>query len=87
MTIKPLREHLDMVCNCAQRALECVEFPKVDCPVHGQVWRKNQRVLDYVRGRLGESTSAGQCILHINPGGEIRKIEWHSVERAEDIID
>ena len=49
--------------------------------------RKNKKVLDYVHGRLGEQTSAGQCILHIAPGGAIHKIEWRSMERAEDIVE
>lgn len=48
---------------------------------------RNQRVLDYIGGRLCESTSAGQCILHLNPGGEIRRIEWRQVENASDIIE
>ena len=48
---------------------------------------KNQQVLDYVHGRLGEKTSQGQCILHLGPGGEIRRVEWRSTERAEDIVE
>lgn len=48
---------------------------------------KNQKVLDYVHGRLCDRTSQGQCILHIGPGGEIRKVEWRSTERAEDIVE
>lgn len=48
---------------------------------------RNKRVLDYVGGRLCDSMSAGQCILHLNPGGEIRRIEWRSVDNVSDIID
>lgn len=50
------------------------------------VTEKNQQVLEYVRDRLGEKTSAGQCILHLAPGGEIRKVEWRSTDRVEDIV-
>ncbi len=46
----------------------------------------NQQVLDYVRDRLGEKTSTGQCVLHIGPGGVIRRVEWHSGEDVDDII-
>lgn len=49
--------------------------------------QRNQRVLDYVGGRLGERTSQGQCILHIAPGGEIKKVEWRSTDKVEDIIE
>jgi hypothetical protein len=48
--------------------------------------RENEKVLNYVHGRLGERTSAGQCILHVGPGGVIRKVEWREVDRVEDII-
>lgn len=51
------------------------------------VEEKNQKVLAYVHGRLGDQTSQGQCILHLAPGGEIRKVEWRSTERAEDIVE
>lgn len=47
---------------------------------------QNQAVLDYVRDRLDERTSAGQCILHLAPGGEIRRVEWRSIDKVEDII-
>lgn len=49
--------------------------------------RKNRRLLEYVEGRLDERTSAGQCILHLAPGGHIRRIEWRDTENAEDILD
>lgn len=48
--------------------------------------RENRQVLDYIYGRLGDDTSAGQCIMHIGPGGVIRKVEWRRVDRVEDII-
>jgi hypothetical protein len=65
----------------APRTLEVV--PVGTLPVED----KNQKVLDYVHGRLCDRTSQGQCILHIGPGGEIRKVEWRSTERAEDIVE
>ncbi len=51
------------------------------------VEERNEKVLAYVHGRLGEKTSQGQCILHLGPGGEIRRVEWRSTERAEDIVE
>ncbi len=50
------------------------------------VREKNQGVLDYVGGRLDENTSSVSCTLHINPCGEIRRIEWNSVEKSDDIL-
>ncbi len=50
------------------------------------VEQANQRVLNYVRDRLDDRTSAGQCILHLAPGGKIKKVEWRAQEDAEDII-
>lgn len=50
------------------------------------VQQKNQATLDYVAGRLGKETSSGQCILHLAPGGEIRKVEWRSMETVDDIM-
>ena len=55
-------------------------------PTKTTVEDKNRRVLEYVAGRLGEKTSAGQCILHINPGGEIRKLEWKRTEHVDDVL-
>lgn len=48
--------------------------------------RENRRMLDYIGARLGDKTSAGQCILHIAPGGEIKDIEWRQKERKDDIL-
>lgn len=48
---------------------------------------KNQQVLDYIRDRLSEKTSPGRCVLHLAPGGEIRKIEWQSTDHVDDILD
>ena len=48
---------------------------------------KNQRVLDRVRDRLGENTDAGKCILHLNSGGEIRRVEWRHIENVDDMVD
>lgn len=49
--------------------------------------RENKRVLTYVAGRLGDKTSAGQCILHIAPGGEIKRIEWRETQSKEDVLN
>lgn len=45
---------------------------------------KNRKVLAYVHDRLA---GPGQCILHVDPGGEIRRVEWRSVERVEDVLE
>ncbi|KKN88049.1 hypothetical protein LCGC14_0251210 [marine sediment metagenome] len=74
-------------CHCAEQALGRVEHPERTCPVHGRVWAQNEQVLAYVQGRLGDHTSAGQCILHIGPGGEIRRLEWRAVEKVEDLLE
>ncbi len=74
------------VCHCARLALGRVEYPERTCPVHGHVWAQNEKVLAYVQGRLGDRTSQGQCILHLGPGGEIRRVEWRAVEKVEDLL-
>lgn len=75
------------LCHCVQQALGRVEHPERTCPVHGRVWVQNEKVLDHVHGRLGPHTSQGQCILHLGPGGEIRRVEWRAVEKVEDIVE
>ncbi len=47
----------------------------------------NQQVLDYVRDRLGDKTSPGQAILHLAKGGQIRRVEWRSIDDVDDIIN
>lgn len=47
---------------------------------------KNKKVLNYVASKLRLRTTAGQCILHLNTGGEIRKIEWRSQENVDDVV-
>ena len=51
-----------------------------------RVRAQNEKVLAYVHGRLGDRVSQGQCILHLGPGGEIRRVEWRAVEKVEDVI-
>lgn len=48
--------------------------------------RRNRQVIEYLLGRLGDKTSAGQCILHLAPGGEIKKIEWRETEDVEGVF-
>lgn len=75
------------LCHCVQQALGRVEHLEQTCPVHGRTWAQNEKVLSYVHGRLGVRTSQGQCILHLGPGGEIRRVEWRAVEKVEDIVE
>ena len=51
------------------------------------VEQSNQRLLNYIRDRLDDRTSAGQCILHLAPGGKIKTVEWREKEEVEDIIN
>ena len=73
-------------CHCVQLSLGRVEYPERTCPVHKIQWEENQTVLDHVRDRLSDTDSPGQCILHLGPGGEIRRVEWRSTEKKEDIL-
>ncbi len=68
--------------------VECVsiDMSKIALVLPVSVEEKNLRVLEYIHGRLGDKTSQGQCILHINPGGEIRRIEWRETENSDDVI-
>lgn len=47
----------------------------------------NRRLVEYLVARLDARTSPGQCILHLAPHGEVKKIEWREVDLVDDILD
>ncbi len=74
-------------CHCVLKALGRIEHPERTCPVHKRVWARNEKVLAHVGDRLGETVNSGQVVLHLAPGGEIRKVEWRVPDLVKDLLE